>query len=158
MYGRQIALAVVCLACISSVCVIAFQYLRPASVAKSDPAPLDVPWVESTERQSIAVDDIQSPVRLRAIVNDAKRLPEERVQAIFYLAKSNDWESVETLIGQLNDSSPLVRGRAAAAIRHLLGTDFYFRAQDEPAQRLIAIDGIRRYWQSRKANPPIRNS
>jgi len=140
-------------ACILAALIVAVLFSQSDSPQQKPPA-LDVPWVKTSDSSEPQTQESRTIEELRSNAADRKRRPEERAQAIFRLAKSNDWSSVETLIDQLDDPSPLIRGRAAAAVRHILGTDFYFRAEDPPPKRKTAIDGIRRYWQSRKDNPP----
>ncbi|MCA9269319.1 MAG: hypothetical protein KDA41_12645 [Planctomycetales bacterium] len=123
---------------------------RDADVARSS-----VPNVQGGDGRSDWPSASQSIEQLRAIVADAKREPTARAQAICLIAEARDWESVDLLIAQLEDSSPLVRGRAGVALQHILGTDFLYRAESPPAQRAAAIRGLRRYWESRKAYPPL---
>ncbi len=157
MARRSLITALACLGCVILATWVAVRSWQRSDSAERTPYPLDVPWVKSpvtANNLSLATPSIDE---LRGIVSDATRPPEERVQAIVHLANGNDWDSVEVLIAALSDESPLIRGRSAAGIRHVLGTDFYFRAYDDPTQRATAIEGIRRYWQSRNSNPPPRS-
>jgi hypothetical protein len=117
------------------------------------PKPLQVPWTNDPQGK-LSKSEQASVASLKQITTDSKRRPEQRVQAIFYLAESRNWDGVEALLSAMDDESLLVRGRAAAAVRHVLGTDFYFHADDAKSKRQESIDGIRRYWESRKNNPP----
>ncbi len=92
---------------------------------------------------------------LRAAVADSQRLPTERVAAMAQLAARRDWKGVTVLIDHLDDPSLLIRGRSAAAIRAILGTDFQYRAGASRADRLRQQEEIRRYWSSRRTHPPI---
>jgi len=129
-------------------------YFWPAeSAAQATSEMPRMPWVKSQSPEARHYAELTNET-LRSLAADTNVGPEDRVQAMYYLAQARDWNSVDTLIHQLQDPVPLVRGRAAAALRHILGTDFYFRAADPESSRTAAIDGIRRYWESRKSSPP----
>ena len=155
MVFRSLLIVGFAAACVALTTVVVWSYAHATPQAKPRPSRLDVPWVKSASTDDLPQDGSLPVAELRKLAADANAVPEQRVQAMYLLAKENDWESVEILIAQLNDPRPLVRGRAASAIRHILGTDFYFRAQDPADKRQESIDGIRKYWQSRKSNPPI---
>jgi hypothetical protein len=152
---RILATAVFSLACVALTAGVLWNYVSSAPDVRPKASRLDIPWVKSPSAGGLRPDEPPSIEELRVLAGNTRAIPEQRAQAIFLLAKAKDWDSVETLIAQLDDPAPLVRGRAAAAIRHILGTDFYFLAQDDQPKRLASIDGIRRYWQSRKTNPPV---
>ena len=92
----------------------------------------------------------------RAMAANRTAKPEQRVEAIQQLALARDWDATETLLDLLDDPSALIRGKSAVALRAILGTDFYFHADDPPARRLQVISGMRRYWQSRQLHPPTK--
>jgi len=154
MNFRVLAIAVLSVA--SSVLASAMLWYY---VIRDEPQPskakaLPVLWVESTSPGNLGPSEAWSLTKLRSFVADNEQTPEHRAQAIYFLARENDWEGVDTLIELLDDPLPLLRGRAAAAIRHILGTEFYYRAADDRSDRLDRIDEIRRYWSSRKDNLP----
>lgn len=128
---------------------------KPAPIETLKPAVADVPWVTSEINDGLRLDDARPVGELRSLAADKNRSSQARAQAMYHLAKLNDWGSVEVLLAQLTDKSALVRGRAAASLRHILGTDFYYRANDAEQKRVASIKDIRRYWDSRKANPPV---
>jgi hypothetical protein len=150
---RTLILSLLLLACI----VVAGAAWRPLLCGTAQPSTrsglLDVPAVKSSAGDASLTRGAPAE-ELRGVVGDPRRTPQERAQAIHSLARAQDWKGVDVLIAQLDDSSPLVRGRAAAAVRHILGTDFYYRAEDHPAKRAIAINDLRRYWKARQTNPP----
>jgi hypothetical protein len=158
-YRFTLALAAAAAMIALPICLWRHYFGEPPAAAR--PAALQVPWVKSEGNNPAAMLDPGQPVAAARIeearkhLADVKRKPEERAQAAFVLASAKDWKGVDTLIDQLNDSSPLVRGRSAAAIRHILGTNFYYRAEDDPAKRAAAIADIKRYWKARQTNPPL---
>jgi HEAT repeat protein len=92
---------------------------------------------------------------MRKLAKDRKSPAELRVQAIYHIAKQQDQGSMDLLIDLLDDPLPLVRGRAAGAIASILGTDFSFRPEDNKVQRREVVNGIRRYWSTRKRPSPL---
>jgi hypothetical protein len=153
---RILATVAFSFACIATTAGMLCSYSSSTSNAgASQTSRLDMPWVKSPSAGGQAPGESTTAEELHALAGNVRATPEQRAQAIYLIAKAKDWDGVETLISQLDDAAPLVRGRAAVAIRYILGTDFYFRAQDDRTRRLASIDGIRRYWQARKANPPL---
>ena len=152
---RILSTAAIAMVCLATTAGVLWSYASSSADPQPKTSRLDIPWVKSSSAEDLKPDGSLSIEDLRKLVANIRVTPEKRAQAIYLLAKAKDWDSVEILIAQLDDPAPLVRGRAAAAIRHTLGTDFYFRAQDDQTKRLASIDGIRRYWNSRKSNPPI---
>lgn len=155
MNPRVLAIAAFCVTCIATAVYVTWSYVDRAADIQPRAARLDIPWVKTSSADGFAPDAQSSIEDLRVVAGDRRASQERRAQAIYLIAKAKDWDSVETLIAQLDDPSPLVRGRAAAAIRLILGTDFEYRAEDDQNKRTASIDGIRRYWQSRKSNPPV---
>ena len=48
----------------------------------------------------------------------------------------------------MEDDDPLVRGRAGAAARQIMGVDFHFRANDPPEKRAKALAAIKSEYQA----------
>lgn len=145
----------VCGFCLLTAVGMSVAIWKPAPIETQKPAVADVPWVTSEINDGLQLDDARPAGELRSLAADKNRSSQARAQAMYHLARLNDWESVDVLLAQLTDKSALVRGRAAASLRHILGTDFYYRANDVEQKRLASIKDIRRYWDSRKANPPV---
>ena len=154
---RLVGVSFIALVCVSLAVYALYHAWYPAVETGAKSPAVDVPWVGGPSHDGSKVNGQPSAdlsiSQLQKIASDPQQDAEARVQAIFYLAKANDWDSTGILIDLLDDSSLLVRGRAAAAVRQILGTDFYYRAGDDRSQRLEAINGIRRYWQSRAQRP-----
>lgn len=83
------------------------------------------------------------------------RNPEVRATAAQALGDLEDFQSVPELLRLCDDPSPLVRGRAGAAVTNIIGMDFFFKADDPPKERATAIESMRRaYDQMRRSTPP----
>jgi hypothetical protein len=148
-----LAAFVLSVVCLTSAAVIVCRNFWPTRPT-TGPTQGGIPWIESDAARTAGLSDKTPREELKKIAAATEQPPDVRVRAIYFLSQANDWNSIELLIGLLDDTSPLVRGRASVAIQHILGTDFYYRAEDDRPQRLKAIDGIRRYWQGRNQNPP----
>jgi HEAT repeat protein len=88
---------------------------------------------------------------LRRVLQQSKE-PAVRAAVIQGLGKAKDWRSMPELIEALDDSDPLVRGRAGAAVQKIMQAKFYFRAEDPPAKRAKVIAYIKRIYGITKAN------
>jgi HEAT repeat protein len=87
--------------------------------------------------------DVDLLVENLANKQEGKRL---RAAAALSLGQLDRFRAVPALIEALEDPSPLVRGRAYAAIRKIYQLDVGFRANDEPAKRQAAIVRIRQLY------------
>lgn len=92
----------------------------------------------------------------RALAADVTAPTHERVAVIGQLAADRDWDATETLLSMLDDPSPIIRGKAANALRAILGTEFFFHADDPLSKRREVIAGMQRYWESRQLHPPTK--
>ena len=90
---------------------------------------------------------------LRQVLKEARH-PEVRAAAVQGLGEVADFESVPELLRLCNDPSPLVRGRAGAALCEILGADFPFKAEATPAERAETIDAMRRMYDQMRRHPP----
>jgi hypothetical protein len=90
---------------------------------------------------------------LRQVLREARHA-EVRAAAIQGLGEVADFESVPELLRLCNDPSPLVRGRAGAALCEILGADFPFEADLPAAQRAEVIDAMRRMYDQMRRHPP----
>jgi hypothetical protein len=55
------------------------------------------------------------------------------------------------LLTAMEDESILVRARASVAVKKILGTDFFFHADDPPQKRQEALDKYKLLWEAWKA-------
>ena len=70
-----------------------------------------------------------------------------RTVAAAKLGEMRDEESMPVLLRAMEDPDPVIRGRAAAAVRKIMGADYYFRAGDPPKRRKEVIATIKRDWE-----------
>lgn len=70
-----------------------------------------------------------------------------RTVAAAKLGEMRDEESMPALLRAMEDPDPVLRGRAAAAVRKIMGADYYFRAGDPPERRKEVIATIKRDWE-----------
>jgi hypothetical protein len=75
-------------------------------------------------------------------------LSSKRAEAADKLGALRDMESVPVLLKAMDDPDPQVRGRAGAAVREIMGSDTFYRANDPPEQRKKRIEQIRRDWET----------
>ena len=80
---------------------------------------------------------------LAQVVRDTKEDPYVRAAAVQAIGRLRAWDQRHAAIDALEDPSPLVRGRAAAALKNMVGRDFLFRANDPPEERAKAVANIR---------------
>ncbi len=86
---------------------------------------------------------------------------EERAVAAAKLGEMRDEESMPMLLRAMEDPDPVLRGRAAAAVRKIMGADYFFRAGDPPERRKEVIATIKRDWEGYrryKSDRPAANS
>lgn len=69
-----------------------------------------------------------------------------RTVAAAKLGEMRDEQSMPVLLRAMEDPDPVLRGRAAAAVRKIMGADYYFRAGDPPKRRKEVIATIKRDW------------
>ncbi len=72
---------------------------------------------------------------------------EARAAAAALLGEMRDEQSMPELLQAMEDPDPLIRGRAAAAVRKIMGADYYFRAEGSPARRKEVLAIIKRDWE-----------
>ena len=70
-----------------------------------------------------------------------------RADAAARLGQMRDEESMSALLESMEDPDPVIRGRAAAAVRKVMGADYYFRADDPPQRRKQVIAIIKKQWE-----------
>jgi len=63
------------------------------------------------------------------------------------LGEMQDEDSMPALLQAMEDPDPVIRGRAAAAVRKIMGADYYFRAGDSPQRRKEVLAVIKRDWE-----------
>lgn len=156
MTSRVSILIGLTIASIAGLALAIWSSLGAAAKPQVSTGPFDVPAIKGQGTLDAASLATLSAIDLRRLASDIKAAPQQRAQAIHRIAQARDWDGVETLIAQLDDSSALVRGRSAAALRHILGTEFFYRAEEERSRRLQSIQNLRRYWDARKDSPPLQ--
>jgi HEAT repeat protein len=70
-----------------------------------------------------------------------------RAAAAAKLGEMQDEDSMPALLQAMEDPDPVIRGRAAAAVRKIMGADYYFRADDSPQRRKEVLAVIKRDWE-----------
>jgi hypothetical protein len=78
--------------------------------------------------------------------------PDVRAAAADALGAMKDLESMPLLLDAMEDPDARVRGRAGAAVRRILGADFFFRAEDPPDRREETLGRIRDHWEAWKTS------
>jgi len=84
-----------------------------------------------------------------AVLIDALRRDpsaEVRAAAAGALGRLKHWDAGPVLIDALDDPDLIVRGRAYAAVKAIMGVDFHYRANDPRGRRGQAIQQIRAWW------------
>lgn len=105
----------------------------------------DTPEVREESAVKLATQASESRQLLRQVFRETESSP-VRAACITGLSRSWDYDSMDDLLIALEDESPLVRGRAGAAVQKMLGVDFYFRANDPLERRAAAIEKLREAW------------
>lgn len=108
---------------------------------------LSAPTVD--ERQTAAIElSRRGDVPIESVRNVFRqsKAPEVRAAAAQGLGRTRDIDSLPALIDAMEDESPLVRGRAGAAVKQIVGLDYEFRALDPPEERQKAVDFYRKFW------------
>lgn len=85
------------------------------------------------------------PVLTQTLQQDAS--PRVRAEAAAALGVVGQIESMPELLTAMEDPDPLVRARAGAAVRRIMGANFYFRAEADPAERRRVIEVIRKEYE-----------
>ena len=88
----------------------------------------------------------QSAEQLREVLakGDSRQA---RAVAAAKLGEMRDEDSMPALLRAMEDPDPLIRGRAAAAVRKIMKANYYFRAGDSPERRKEVIDRIKKDWE-----------
>jgi len=95
--------------------------------------------------------DEVDPKVLTEILRREEEQPNVRAAAARAIGRLQLWDGMPALVEAMEHPDPLVRGRAGAAVRKMLGRDYGFRADDPQAKRDVAISAIRKVW--RKIKP-----
>lgn len=108
---------------------------------------------ESVETRSQAARDmIYHGERARGTVGESLQQyrggePEVVVPLIQATQKAKDSRSLPRLFELMEDPDPRIRGKAAAAVRKIMGSDYFFRANDPPEQRAETLRAIRHTYE-----------
>lgn len=103
---------------------------------------------------SLAGMDATARPQMARVLNESNQ-PTVRAAVIQGLAAQWDYDTVPLLMGAVEDSSPLVAGRAGAAVERLLGMDYRFRCDDPPAERQAKIKMMRDDWELLRNSPKL---
>jgi hypothetical protein len=94
-------------------------------------------------------------LQVRAALDEHAALAPEVVAPLLQATmKNRDYRSLPTVIQLLEHPDPLVRGRAGAAVRKILGADFGFRANATEDERARIISLIKQDYEN--AQPRIQ--
>ena len=96
----------------------------------------------------------ESIVHLRQVLSTSES-PQVRAACVEGLGRQWDYDSIEELFAALEDPSPLVRGRAGAALMRMLGRQRDFRADAPPEERQHFIRLLRGDWEEMKDKAPL---
>lgn len=111
----------------------------------------------STERARAAVQladyGEEAKPHLRRVLADSTQ---EDVQAacIEGLGKLWDYESMDLLIGLVEDGYPKIRGRAAVVVTRMIGRDRRYRAGAPLEERLVWVRHVKQDWETIRTSPP----
>jgi len=107
---------------------------------------------ESPQKQEIAAFELaqlgkEAKQQLRRVLGESS-LPQVRAECIRGLAAQWDFDSMETFLDALDDQSPLVRGRASAAVQRMMSVNVDFPHKAPPEEREPVVKHLRQRWQS----------
>jgi hypothetical protein len=74
--------------------------------------------------------------------------PEVRVACIDGLGTNWDYDSMDSILDAMEDSSPLVRGRAGAVACRMIGRERPFHASDSEEKRQQIVEFMRADWKA----------
>ena len=119
---------------------------------------LQAPTLKQRESAALRMVRIGKPAvpHLNRVLVESKT-PEVRAACIQGLATHWYYEGMPALLDALEDDSPLVRGRAGAAVEKMLGADFGFRYNDPPEQRAKIVDTLRQEWANMQDSPVLED-
>jgi hypothetical protein len=108
------------------------------------------------EQQSAAVELVRlgAPAlpQMRQVFHESQSR-DVRAQMILGLAQQWDLDSMPAFLEAMDDPSPLIRGRAAMAVKKILTTVGDYRADDPPEKRRLALQAVRKRWDEMRASP-----
>ena len=113
----------------------------------------DNPVIQQQAAATLAHPQFAAVPQLRQVLKEARH-PDVRAAAAQGLGDVQDFQSVPELLRLCDDPSPLVRGRAGAAVTNIIGMDFFFKAEDPPKERAAAIESMRRAYDQMRRSPP----
>ena len=113
----------------------------------------DNPVAQSMATMQLAEPQHNAAPQLRQVLREASH-PDVRAAAAQGLGDVQDFQSVPELLRLCDDPSPLVRGRAGAAVTNIIGMDFFFKADDPPKQRKAVIEAMQRAYEQMRRQPP----
>lgn len=80
--------------------------------------------------------------------------PDVMVPLLQAAMKARTWRSLPRLFQLMEDPDPRIRGKAGAAARKIMGADYYFRADDPPAERAAALARMKAIYEQMKPDLP----
>jgi HEAT repeat protein len=113
----------------------------------------DNPLVQQMAAAQLSNHRQAAAPQLRQVLKQASN-PDVRAAAAQGLGDVQDFQSVPELLRLCEDPSPLVRGRAGAAVTNIIGMDFFFKADDPPEKRKAVIESMRRAYDQMRRYPP----
>ena len=134
--------------------VIAYCYV-PSDERLDSPAVLEekVLHGDTTEEQVQAARDMirhgeAARVQIRRALTEYQGdAAEVKAPLLMATMKTKDWRSMPKVFKMMEDPDPLVRGRAGAAAREIMGGDCFFRANDPPEKRAKIIELMKEEYQ-----------
>lgn len=152
---HQIAFLVA--ACLAGAAVLAWLYW-PRAQHRATPEQLaeQALSAENPIAQARATTELRTrgaAPQLREVMAQT-RDAEVRATAAQALGDLEDFQSVPELLTLCDDASPLVRGRAGAALCSILGADFPFAADLPPDKRTRVTDAMRKMYEQMRRSPP----
>jgi len=127
--------------------------------ATVDPAPIadvvervhDAPDESSRDAaiEELALRAPDALPEIREIVRETQS-PAVRGRLVKALGNVKDYDSVELLLGLLDDESVDVRREAHASLRELFGIDVHYEADGDEVARHAAIRRYRDFWKGKK--------
>jgi hypothetical protein len=97
----------------------------------------------------------QEVVLVRKVATESKA-PSVRGIAFQALGICRDIRSGPMLLAACEDSDVFIRGRAGAALVHILSADYFFRADDPLQKRQAKIRGMRKSYENLMLSPDIK--
>ncbi|MCA9270490.1 MAG: HEAT repeat domain-containing protein [Planctomycetales bacterium] len=141
--------------------VFGYQYLGQSGPRSPEALEQDALHASSVDDRELAAAELSdwgeaAQDHMRRVLAQADS-PSVRSLMIQGLGNVYDYESMDVFLAALDDESELVRGRAAAAVRKMLGRALAFDPSAEPAEREKAAELMRKEWKGLKGTPLLED-